>query len=230
MRVISQKIEGIPALIWGESSEKVCLCVHGKMSSKEAAEGIAQILALRGCQTISFDLPQHGERKAEDRRCDIWNGMHDLKIICEYVFGRWKEVSLYACSLGAYFSLNVCQNYPFRKCLFQSPIVDMEYLIRQMFLWFDISEERLEQEQEIDTPVDMMTWAYFQYVLSHPVSQWRIPTSILYAGRDNLQSSAVIHDFASRFGCEVTISENSEHPFMQETDFSIVNQWLHDHL
>lgn len=56
-------IGGIPALIWGEPSDKVYLCVHGKMSSKESAEGIARIAAQRGYQTISFDLPQHGERK-----------------------------------------------------------------------------------------------------------------------------------------------------------------------
>lgn len=223
-------IGGIPALIWGESSDKVYLCVHGKMSSKEAAEGIARIVAQRGYQTISFDLPQHGERKAESRRCDIWNGIHDLGVIGDYAFRRWKDVSLYACSLGAYFSLHAYQGYTFRKCLFQSPILDMEYLIRQMFLWFGITEERLVRENEIDTPIDLMSWDYFQYVLAHPVSRWDSPTSILYGGKDDLQSLAVIQDFASRFGSEITLSENSEHPFMKEADFPIVDQWLRDHL
>ena len=65
------QIEGIPALIWGEPSDRVCLCVHGKMSCKEAAENIGRILSGRGCQTLSFDLPQHGERQGEARRCDI---------------------------------------------------------------------------------------------------------------------------------------------------------------
>lgn len=223
-------IGGIPALIWGESSDKVYLCVHGKMSSKEAAVGIARIAAQRGYQTISFDLPQHGERKAESRRCDIWNGIFDLGVIGDYVFRRWKDVSLYACSLGAYFSLHAYQGYTFRKCLFQSPILDMEYLIRQMFLWFGITEERLAREKEIDTPIDLMSWDYFQYVLAHPVSRWDSPTSILYGGKDDLQSLAVIQDFASRFGSEITLSENSEHPFMKEADFPIVDQWLRDHL
>lgn len=223
-------IGGIPALIWGEPSDKAYLCVHGKMSSKESAEGIARIAAQRGYQTISFDLPQHGERKAESRRCDIWNGIHDLGVIGDYVFRRWKDVSLYACSLGAYFSLHAYQGYTFRKCLFQSPILDMEYLIRQMFLWFGITEERLVRENEIDTPIDLMSWDYFQYVLAHPVSRWDSPTSILYGGKDDLQSLAVIQDFASRFGSEITLSENSEHPFMKEADFPIVDQWLRDHL
>lgn len=230
MKVEKINIEGIPALVWGEESEKVYLCVHGKMSCKESAEGIAEIAAEKGYQTISFDLPQHGERKDETKRCDIWNGIHDLTVMGEYVFRRWKEVSLYGCSLGAYFSLHAYRDRTFTNCLFQSPILDMEYLIRQMFLWFGITEERLAKEKEIDTPIDLMSWDYFQYVLAHPVTKWNSPTHILYGGRDDLQSLAVIEQFAKRFGCDMTLSENSQHPFMEEADFPIVHQWLCDHL
>ena len=230
MKVEKINIEGIPALVWGEESEKVYLCVHGKMSCKESAEGIAEIAAEKGYQTISFDLPQHGERKDETKRCDIWNGIHDLTVMGEYVFRRWKEVSLYGCSLGAYFSLHAYRDRTFTNCLFQSPILDMESLIRQMFLWFGITEERLAKEKEIDTPIDLMSWDYFQYVLAHPVTKWNSPTHILYGGRDDLQSLAVIEQFAKRFGCDMTLSENSQHPFMEEADFPIVHQWLCDHL
>ena len=138
-------IQGIPALVWGEPSDKVYLCVHGKMSCKESVEGLARIAEEKGYQTISFDLPQHGERQGESDRCDIWNGVHDLTVVADYVFSRWQEVSLYACSLGAFFALHAYKNYTFRKCLFQSPILDMEYLIGQMMLWFDVTEERLEK-------------------------------------------------------------------------------------
>lgn len=224
------EIAGIPALVWGKASEKVYLCVHGKLSCKESAEGVAEIAAARGYQTISFDLPAHGERQTEDRRCDIWNGIHDLTLVADDVFRRWKQVSLYACSLGAYFSLHAYADHPFEKCLFQSPILDMEYLIRQMFLWFDISEERLAQEKEIDTPIDLMTWDYYQYVLAHPVKKWQVPTEILYGGKDDLQSLAVMQEFSRNSGCSLTLAENSRHPFMEEADLPIVQQWLHDHL
>lgn len=223
-------VGGLPALVWGEPSERVWLCVHGKMSSKESAEGIARIAAQRGLQTISFDLPQHGERKGEARRCDVWNGIHDLTVVGDYVFRRWKDVSLYACSLGAYFSLHAYRQRAFRNCLFQSPILDMEYLIRQMFHWFSITEERLAREKEIDTPIDLMSWDYFQYVLAHPIEQWDSPTDILYGGKDDLQSLDVVQRFADRFGSRITLSPDSEHPFMCEEDFPIVHQWLLDHL
>lgn len=230
MNVQKFSIEGIPALLWGDDSDRVYLCVHGKMSSKESAEGIAGLAAQRGYQTLSFDLPQHGERADQPDRCDIWNGIRDLTIVGDYVFGRWKEVSLYACSLGAFFSLHAYPDRRFKNCLFQSPIVDMEYLVRQMMLWFDISEQRLACEKEIDTPVDLLSWNYFQYVLAHPIQKWESPTNILFGGKDNLQSPDVMRLFADRFGCGITLSENSEHPFMAPGDIPVVEKWLRDYL
>ncbi len=223
-------IGGIPALVWGQPSDKVYLCVHGKMSSKESAQGLAEIAAEKGWQTISFDLPQHGERVHEADRCDVWNGVRDLLLVGDYVFRRWKQVALYACSLGAYFSLHAYAERPFCNCLFQSPILDMEYLIRQMFLWFNVTPERLEAEGEIDTPIDPLRWDYYQYVQKNPVTAWNVPTHILYGGRDDLQSYQVIRAFAERFGCQVTLAENSQHPFMEESDFPIVDGWLKENI
>lgn len=226
MKIENCMIQGIPAIIWGEPSEKAYLFVHGKLSSKDAAAAFAQIAQEKGYQTLSFDLPQHGGRAGEFERCDIWNGTRDLKRMCDAAFARWQKVSLFGCSLGAYFSLHVCGNYPIRNCLFQSPIVDMEYLIRQMMVWFGVTEERLEREREVDTPIDVLSWDYFQYVLDHPITRWDIPTAILYGGRDNLQSRQVMQTFANRFHCRLTVSECSEHLFMQPSDAPIVEDWM----
>lgn len=230
MQTEKVRIGGIPAVVWGEKSDRVWLCVHGKMSDKESAEGLARIAAERGWQTISFDLPQHGERRGESDRCDVWNGVRDVNLVADYAFARWQEVNLYACSLGAYFSLQGLQERPFRKFLFQSPIVDMEHLIRKMFLWFGVTEERLAAEREIDTPIDLLRWDYFQYVLAHPVQRWTAPTHILYGGRDDLQDREVMEDFAGRFGCHLTVAENSLHPFMEPADGPIVDGWLRAHI
>lgn len=224
-------IGDIPAIIWGEPSEKVYIHVHGKMSRKEYAEQFAVIAEQKGYQTLSFDLPEHGERSDNhEYRCDVWNGMHDLSLISDYVFPKWDEVSLYACSLGAYFSLNTYAYKPFTKCLFQSPMVDMEHMIRLMFMWNGVTEEMLEKQNEIETSFETLRWDYFQYVLQHPIEKWDIPTAILYGGKDNLQTYEIVKGFADKHGCRLTVSENSEHPFMAQDDFEIVAGWLKENI
>jgi len=97
-----------------------------------------------------------------------------------------------------------------------------------MMVWFEISEERLAREKEMDTPIDIMTWDYYQYVKEHPVQKWNIETNILFAGRDTLQSLEIVKDFVDNFNCVLTLSENSEPSFMGEEDGLIIEQWLQD--
>lgn len=224
--VQSLNLDGIPALLWGAPSDHVFLFVHGKMASKECAEAFAGIAAERGWQTLSFDLPDHGERRGRGEVCDVFAGLHDLQIVGERAFSQWKTVALYACSLGAYFSLQAWADRPFERCLFQSPIVNMEHLVRSMFQWFGVTEELLEREREIPTPIDTLSWDSFQFVRTHPVGRWSPPTHILYAAQDNLQPRAVIDEFCSAHGCALTVSERSEHAFMAPGDEAVVEAWM----
>ena len=219
-------VEDIPAVLWGEPSAKIYIYVHGKHGYKEYAEAFAKVAEKKGYQTLSFDLPKHGERKEAPEPCDIWQGIKDLEKIAAFTFGKWTEVNLFACSIGAFFALHAYRDKPFKKCLFQSPIIDMPWLIKQMMLWFNVSEARLEQEKRVATPFETLDWDYYQYVLQHPINKWPFPTEILYAGKDNLQLVEVMNNFATRFGSGLTVSPNSEHPFMGPEDADIVGEWL----
>lgn len=219
-------IRNIPSLIWGRESHKVYIHVHGKMSRKEFAEDFAAIAEGKGYQTLSFDLPEHGERAGNhEYRCDIWNGVRDLKVIAEYAFEHWKAVCLYGSSLGAFFSLYAYRSLPIEKCLFQSPIVDMEYLVKKMMGEFGITEVDFREKGEISNPIDPLRWDYYQYVKEHPITEWDIPTSILYGGNDWFQSGKVINDFATAHGCNLTVAPGSEHAFMGDGDGEIVRAW-----
>ena len=60
----------------------------------------------------------------------------------------------------------------------------------------------------------------------HPIEKWSNPTAVLYGGLDNLQPREAIEAFCERFGAVLTVSGQSEHPFMAESDTPIVAGWL----
>jgi len=220
-------IERIPAIVWGESSKKAYIYVHGKKSRKEEAQGFALRAAQRGFQTLSFDLPEHGSRQNDPRPCDVWNGVGELGVIGGYAAQRWRGVSLFAVSLGAYFSLLAYRDYPLQSCLFLSPILNMERLIRNMMQWFGVGEKALMEKRTISTPIgETLGWDYYQYVKAHPIDRWNAPTAILYGSEDNLTEREVAEQFAARFHADLTVLEGGEHYFHTEEQLAFLNEWL----
>jgi len=220
-------IQSIPAIIWGPPSENIYIFVHGKLSQKEEAETFAEIAVRKGYQVLSFDLPEHGERKKEAYRCTVQNGVHDLQVISDFVNTRWNNISLYGCSLGAYFSLVAYQDIPFNKCLLLSPILAMEQLIKNMMEWFNVSEELLEEKQEITTLIgETLSWQYYSYVKEHPIIKWKNKTYILYGSDDNLTPRSVVDAFVKKFHCDLEVLENGEHYFHTKEQLEVLSKWL----
>ena len=220
-------IENIPAIIWGMPSKYVYIFVHGKQSKKEEAERFAEIAEDKDYQVISFDLPEHGERAGSSYKCNVQNGVHDLQIIMAYVKQKWEHISLYACSLGAYFSLVAYKDSKFEKCIFLSPILDMEHLIDNMMKWFDVSEELLKEKQEIQTPIgETLSWPYYNYVIEHQIGKWENETYILYGSNDNLTERFIIDDFIKKNHANLEVLENGEHYFHTKEQLEYLDKWL----
>ena len=197
------------------------------MSRKEEAERFAEIAEGKGYQVISFDLPEHGERKEANYRCTIQNGVHDLQQISNFVVQRWKNISLFADSLGAYFSLVAYQSQNFSKCLFVSPILDMGHLIENMMEWFNVTEDQLEEKREIATPMgEILSWSYYTYVKRNPIIKWDNPTAILYGQNDNLTEKFIVDDFVKRFHCDLEVVPGGEHHFHTRKQIEVVDNWL----
>ncbi|HYH02140.1 MAG TPA: alpha/beta hydrolase [Bacillota bacterium] len=222
-------IEGIPAILWGEPSDQLFIAVHGNMSSKDDAAMVifAEEAVDQGYQVLSFDLPEHGERKGEDEVCKVQNCVRDLTTIVRYAQTISNNLSVFACSMGAYFSLLAYNDLPIRQCLFLSPILNMERIINNMMGWFNISESRLEVEKEIPTPIGQtLYWDYYCYVKSHPINIWHIPTAILYGSDDNLAEFEIVSEFVKRYSCKLDILEHGEHYFHTDEQLQYFRQWL----
>ena len=61
---------------------------------------------------------------------------------------NWKVIGIYACSIGAYFSIQAFQNTKPDICLLVSPVLDMEDMISNMMLQAQVTEEQLKERQE----------------------------------------------------------------------------------
>ena len=220
-------IQRIPAILYGDSSENLFLHIHGKMGCKEEASRLAEIACPMGYQVLSIDLPGHGKRTGEIERFVPWEVVPELQAVYGLARQRWKKIRLYANSIGAYFGLLAFRDASLEKCLFLSPVLDMEKLIRKMMGWAGVTREQLQQAGEIPTAFgETLTWKYLTYAEEYRISKWDSPTAILYAGQDHLTERETIDDFARRFGGTVTVMENGEHWFHTEEQLAVLDAWL----
>lgn len=222
-------IEGIPALLWGEEKRKLFIAVHGNLSSKADIPIciLAEEAVPLGYQVLSFDLPEHGDRKDEPTLCKAENCVSDLKKVFAFASARTSTISLWANSIGAYFGLMAYKNERLKQSLFLSPVVDMGRLIQNMMQWFAVTEEQLHRDKEVSTPIGQtLYWDYYQYVMENPIMKWNTPTSILYGKKDELCEYDGLTSFCKSFHCNLSISDSSEHYFHTEEDLAVYRAWI----
>ncbi len=221
----------IPAILWGSKSERLFIAVHGNKSNKEddVIAVFAECAVAKGYQVISFDLPDHGERKTENIPCKVQNAVQDLNAIMSYAKQISEDISVFACSMGVYISLMAYNGAPLRQALFLSSLVDMERMISNMMTWFNVSEERLKAEQEVATPIGLtLYWDYYCYVKENPVTAWNAPTSILYGKKDDTVELDTVEAFVKRFQADLRFMEQGEHYFHTEEQLAFFRQWCEE--
>ena len=230
MKKVIYKVGRIPAILWGEPAERIYLFVHGKGGSKEEAERFAEIVCAGGWQVLSIDLPEHGERGSEKETFDPWHVVPELQSVMSCLKSKWKNLGLRANSIGAWFSMLAFGDDAFEKCLFVSPILDMERLICNMMRLACVSEETLQREREIKTDFgETLSWKYLTYAREHQILKWDSPTAILYARKDNLTERCVVDDFCTRFHSELSVTETGEHWFHTPEQLALLDRWTKNH-
>ena len=229
MNIQQLMISNIPALLYGNISTKLFIYVHGRYASKEEASNFSEYIIPKGYQVLSFDLPEHGERKKEKYSGTVQNAVSDLREIYKSVKEKYDSISLFACSLGAYFSLIAYSDIKFTKCMFLSPVLDMQKLIENMMKWSNISETQLFKEKEIQATFgEKLSWEYYRYVKEHPVNKWESTTYILYGEKDSLTDRFTLDAFSNKFKARVKVMINGEHYFHTPEQLSFLEIWIRE--
>ena len=226
MRPEAFTLNGIPALCWGRPSRRGFLYLHGQGGDKAEAAAFAARAAEAGWQTVSVDLPGHGDRAAEAAELVPWRMEPELRCALAELRGRWDQTALFGHSLGAWFGLTAFQGLPLAGALLLSPVVDMEALIQKMMGWAGVTEAQLALEGSIHTDFGQtLSWAYLRHVRAHPLRRWTAPTSILYGGRDHLTDRETVEAFARRWNCRLTVEPEGEHWFHTPEQLAAVDRW-----
>jgi len=230
MRHIFLSVEGVPAILLGDTSDKVYIFVHGQGGCKEEAENFAVIGVPRGWQVLAVDLPEHGGRD-DGKRLLPWVVVPELRGILHYAQAHWGRIAVRATSIGAWFSMLAYADGSIEKCLFVSPVLDMENLIEHMMRSAHVTAERLQREKEISTDFgEDLSWGYLAYVRQHPICSWGIETEILRGERDDMASACVAQAFAERFGCGLTCMKGGEHWFHTIEQLQYMAEWEKAHI
>lgn len=224
----------IPATLWGEVKDKIMIAVHGDQSNKEdiIIELLAKNVVQNDISLLSFDLPEHGDRKNDKYECNPQNCIADLLAVYSYAKAIGKEIYLFACSMGAYFSLLAFHEITIHKSFFLSPVVNMERIIQSMMTSFQVSEQRLKDERKIVLPIGKtLDWDYYQFVKGHPIEfNWDSPIKILYGAKDFLSTSEEIEEFSKKHDAKLTILENAEHYFCSSEQLHSFETWLNENI
>lgn len=56
----------------------------------------------------------------------------------------------------------------FERAWLVSPLIDLEYSIRDVMAEYSVTDEQLEVETVIDTPRAVLEWPYLRFVEDHP--------------------------------------------------------------
>ncbi|WP_195267223.1 alpha/beta hydrolase [Eubacterium sp. 1001713B170207_170306_E7] len=229
MRAEHLKIESIPAMLWGRPEDRGIIAVHGSQSHKadEPIRILAENAVAAGYQVLSFDLPGHGDRRHEDTPCRPRECVAELATVMAWARSQWRFVSLFANSLGVYYSLMAYSGEPLERAWFLSPLVDMQRMIENMMAWSGVTGEQLRREQAVATPIGQtLYWDDYTEARQHPVSVWPIPTEILYGEKDGTCERGTVEAFAARFSSGLTVVPDGEHYFHTPEQLRAFDTWL----
>ena len=232
MNIEKIKINHIPALLYGRKRDKLIIAIHGRHASKidDCTWILAEEAIKQGYQVLSFDLPQHGERVYEENPCKVQECVRELKEVLHFATQLAEHISIFGCSMGAYFSLLAYQDASIQQAWFLSPVTDMERIIHNIMEWCGITETEFEVMGTIENPFETLYWDYYQYVKAHPITAWPHPTHILRGETDTLCEKESVSAFAKRFGCELEEQKGGEHWFHTPNQLEYFRKWIRKRL
>ena len=193
---------------------ELILYVHGKDGSPAECEHYKPLFP--DCEVVGLDY----------RTFSPWETGREIRDAVERLQGSYEGITLIANSIGAYFSMCAGIDGLVGRAYFISPVVDLERLILDMMSRTGVTERELAARGAIPTPFgEDLSWDYLCRVRAYPI-RWRVPTAILYGGRDELTKYETVAAFAAAHNAELTVMPDGEHWFHTDEQMRFLDRWI----
>ena len=221
-------LDGVPALRWGKPGGRAVIGVHGQFSNKHdpVMARCGDVIASWGDQLITFDLPAHGDRQ-DDKAFTPMDASPEVRAFARLARSQSTEVSLLANSIGAYFSLCDTPAGTFERAWLISPLLDLEYYIRDIMAEYSVSDEQLEAQTVIDTPRGVLERSYLRFVEEHP-ARLNAPSWMIRGDQDEMVPLNALSRFVGAPGVELVQVEGGQHFLGQPPHLDTVVAWFEE--
>ncbi|WP_243858963.1 hypothetical protein [Actinomyces sp. ZJ308] len=149
----------------------------------------------------------------------------EVRAFARLAHSQSTEVGLLANSIGAYFSLCDTPAGTFERAWLVSPLLDLEYYIRDMMAKYSVTDGQLEAETVIDTPRGVLECPYLRFVEKHP-ARLDIPSWIIRGDQDEVVSLEALGRFVSAPGVELVQIEGGQHFLGRPPHLDTVVAWF----
>lgn len=221
-------LDGVPALRWGKPGGRAVVGVHGQFSNKHdpVMARCGDVIASWGDQLITFDLPAHGDRQ-DDKAFTPMDASPEVRAFARLARSQSTEVSLLANSIGAYFSLCDTPAGTFERAWMVSPLLDLEYYIRDIMAEYSVTDEQLEAQTVIDTPRGVLERSYLRFVEEHP-ARLNAPSWMIRGDQDEMVPLNALSRFVGAPGVELVQVEGGQHFLGQPPHLDTVVAWFEE--
>jgi hypothetical protein len=75
-----------------------------------------------------------------------------------------------------------------------------------------------------------LDWDHYSYIRENLVSDWNIPTAILYGSDDDVTAWNELAAFSEKYSATVKVHDHGEHYFHTEVQLRVFDAWADENL
>lgn len=216
-------------LYYGSGFDNTIVALHGYSSSRksEHIRELAEIATQNKTAVLSFDLPEHGDRRSQRATLNMRNCVEDLKTVIAYAREELTDkISLYGSSFGAYVCLvGSVGDFAIEKYMLRVPALNPIKVLSKVMK--DVSDAETEKLRKLILEITAGGRAFDVYDL---VRKYKYsPIDIIYSINDEYVDGADVRRFEAIDTSRIRLtSTGGGHDFTTTTAHKAYTEWLNN--